>query len=150
MKKRKIALGPGASSLILIVVVLSMCMLAMLTMVSARNDESLSTRSVAMIENVYRLSSVSEEKLAALDGVLARCAKENTSDEAYLAAVEEELPEGMEMDENLVSWTESLNEKNMECVVEILSLSKAENGRFVWKTHRLALDESEEEEDWDW
>ena len=30
MNKRKIALGPGAASLILIVVVLSLCMLAML------------------------------------------------------------------------------------------------------------------------
>ena len=62
----------------------------------------------------------------------------------------ENLPEGMEIDENLVSWTENLNERNMECVVEILSLSEKENGRFVWKTHRLALEDSEEEEDWDW
>ena len=150
MKKRKIALGPGASSLILIVVVLSMCMLAMLTMVSARNDESLSKRSVSMIENVYRLSSDTERELAALDAVLARCAGENTSDEAYLAAVEEDLPEGMEMDGNRVTWTDSLEDRYMECTVEILGLSEAENGRFVWRTHRLTLESAEEEEDWDW
>lgn len=150
MKKRKIALGPGASSLILIVVVLSMCMLSMLTMVSAKNDESLSKRSASMIENVYNLSSVSEAKLAALDAVLVQCAKENTSDEAYLAAIGENLPEGMEMDENTVTWTENLNERNMECIVEILGLSDSQNGRFIWKTHRLTLEESEEEEDWDW
>ena len=125
-------------------------MLAMLTMVSAKNDESLSSRSVAMIENVYELSSMTEEKLATLDTILTRCAKENANDEAYLAAIEENLPDGMEMNGHRVTWTETLDERNMECTVEVLDLSETGNGRFIWKTHRLTLEESEEEEDWDW
>ncbi len=55
MNKRKIALGPGAASLILIVVVLSLCMLAMLAQIGSRNDYSLSSRSAAMITSVYPL-----------------------------------------------------------------------------------------------
>lgn len=112
MKKRKIALGPGASSLILIVVVLSMCMLAVLTMLSAKNDENLSLRSVAMIDNYYHMSSNSEQKLADLDAILAACAADASDDEAYFAAVAEKLPDDMILDDETdedhvyVSWTE--------------------------------------------
>ena len=112
MKKRKIALGPGAASLILIVVVLSMCMLAVLTMLSARNDENLSLRSLAMVTNYYNMSSASEEKLAELDGILVECAAEASDDTAYFEAVAEKLPEDMTFDDETdeghvyVTWTE--------------------------------------------
>ena len=46
MNKRKIAVGPGASSLILIAVVLALSVLTVLTMIAARNDEALAQRSV--------------------------------------------------------------------------------------------------------
>ena len=46
MKKRSsISLGPGAASLILIFVALSMAVLAMLALMTARNDQKLSDRS---------------------------------------------------------------------------------------------------------
>ena len=48
--KRKVALGPGAASLILIVVVLSLCMMAMLTQIGARNDYNLCKRSAEMVQ----------------------------------------------------------------------------------------------------
>ena len=53
MNKRKVALGPGAASLILIVVVLSLAMLAMLMQISSRNDVSLASRSAEMTARVY-------------------------------------------------------------------------------------------------
>ena len=53
--KRKIALGPGAASLILIVVILSLCMLTMLMQIGARNDLSLASRGTEMITRVYEL-----------------------------------------------------------------------------------------------
>ena len=71
MNKRKIALGPGAASLILIVVVLSLCMMAMLTQISARNDYNLCARSAEMVQRVYELNARSEQKLAELDALLA-------------------------------------------------------------------------------
>ena len=49
MNKRKVALGPGSASLILIVVVLSLSMLAMLAQVGVRSDYSLAARSTEMI-----------------------------------------------------------------------------------------------------
>ena len=52
MSRRKIALGPGAASLILIVVVLSLCMMAMLTQISAGNDDNLWSRRAEMVQRV--------------------------------------------------------------------------------------------------
>ena len=241
MKKRKIALGPGAASLILIVVVLSMCMLAVLTILSARNDENLSLRSAAMVSNYYRMSSASEEKLAELDAILVECATEASDDTAYYEAVAEKLPEDMifdsetdedhvyvtwyeknvsqypklteleevldtcaedamneedyinqvtkylpdgmtiDADKKTVTWTEVVDEQEvvctiqiqnyvepqrylwistpfmvnedkriLECIVEVSPLSESE--RFVWKAHRITVEEeeAEEEENWDW
>ena len=71
MNKRKVALGPGAASLILIVVVLSLCMMAMLTQIGARNDYNLCRRSADMVQRVYELNEQSEQKLAELDAVLS-------------------------------------------------------------------------------
>lgn len=146
MKQRKIALGPGAASLILIVVVLSLCMLAMLTLISAKNDYSLSTRSAQMIEQVYLLSANTERKLAELDGILVDCAKEHPETEEYLSAVEENLPEGMEIEEDLVSWYEVLDNRSMECTVRLLP--PGEGKRTEWVAHKLIVEEPGVEE-WD-
>lgn len=146
MKQRKIALGPGAASLILIIVVLSMCVLCMLTYISARNDLSLSTRSVDMIQRVYALNEQSEMTLAALDAVLMECAAQATEDEAYLALVEERLPEGMELDEKAVSWTESEGDRMLRCEVEIAPLGQSP--RLKWTQHALTVETEDEEIIW--
>ncbi|MBQ7865362.1 MAG: hypothetical protein IJ350_03255 [Clostridia bacterium] len=146
MKQRKIALGPGAASLILIIVVLSMCVLCMLTYISARNDLSLSVRSAEMIQRVYALNDASERSLAALDAVLMDCVAQSTEDEAYLALVEETLPEGMELEDNLVSWTESEGDRMLRCVVEIAPLG--ESPRLKWAQHALTVETEDEEIIW--
>ena len=146
MNKRKIAMGPGAASIILIVVTLSLCMLAMLTMLSSRNDLNLSTRSASMIEQVYTLSDRSERTYAELDEILARCRAENTDDEAYLAAVEEQLPEGAELEGDVILWTEPLDNRTLECAVRVLPLEN--ENRAEWVSHKLVVDEPED--DWEW
>ena len=146
MNKRKIALGPGAASLILIVVVLSLCMLAMLAQISSRNDYSLATRSADMITRVYKLSDQSERRMAELDGILARCSKETQDREAYLALVEKNLPEDMTMDGDVVSWTEPLDNRTMNCEVKLLD--PGETPRARWQIYKLMVDEPEEE--WEW
>ncbi len=146
MNKRKIALGPGAASLILIVVVLSLCMLAMLAQISSRNDYSLATRSADMITRVYKLSDQSERRMAELDGILARCGKETQDRETYLALVEKNLPEDMTMDGDVVSWTEPLDNRTMNCEVKLLD--PGETPRARWQIYKLMVDEPEEE--WEW
>ena len=146
MNKRKIALGPGAASLILIVVVLSLCMLAMLAQIGARNDYSLSSRSAEMITRVYELRDQSEHRMAELDAILVRCSAEEQDREAFLAKVEESLPEDMTLDEDVVSWSEPLDNRTMNCEVKILD--PGETHRAKWISYKLKVDEPEE--DWEW
>ena len=145
MNKRKIALGPGAASLILIVVVLSLCMLAMLAQIGARSDYHLASRSAEMITRVYELRDHSEHRMAELDTVLAHCEAEEQDREAFLAMVEENLPEGMTLDGNIVSWSEPLDNRTMNCEVEILDPGGTPRAR--WITYKLKVDEPED--DWE-
>lgn len=146
MSKRKVALGPGAASLILIVVVLSLCMMAMLTQIGSRNDYNLCTRSAEMVQRVYELNAQSEQKLAELDALLVTAQKETADMDAYLEKVEELLPEDMTMDEDKITWTEPLDNRNLECIVQLLP--PGEKQRTKWISHKLIVDEPED--DWEW
>lgn len=142
MKQRKIALGPGAASLILIVVTLSMCVLCMLNYISARDAMSLSRRSAEMIQQVYTLNDESERSLAALDGVLARCSAQADSQEKYMALVGENLPEGMTMENNTVTWTETEGDRVLLCTAQLAPLG--ESPRLSWDAHALTVETEEE------
>ena len=144
MNKRKIALGPGAASLILIVVVLSLCMLAMLTQIAAKNDYNLCTRSAEMVQKVYELNAQSERNFARLDEVLVSARKEATDMQAFLDKVKELLPEGMTLEEDRVTWTEPLDNRNLECIVQLLP--PEETQRAEWISHKLVVEEPED--DW--
>ena len=146
MSKRKVALGPGAASLILIVVVLSLCMMAMLTQISARNDYNLCARSAEMVQRVYELNAQSEGKLAELDKVLVAAQKDTTDMQAYLEKVEELLPEDMTLEEDRITWTEPLDNRSLECIVQLLP--PGEKQRTKWISHKLMVDEPED--DWEW
>ena len=146
MSKRKVALGPGAASLILIVVVLSLCMMAMLTQIGSRNDYNLCTRSAEMVQRVYELNAQSEQKLAELDALLVTAQKEAADMDTYLEKVEELLPEDMTMDEDKITWTEPLDNRNLECIVQLLP--PGEKQRTKWISHKLIVDEPED--DWEW
>ena len=146
MNKRKIALGPGAASLILIVVVLSLCMLAMLTQIAAKNDYNLCARSAEMVQKVYELNAQSEQNYARLDSVLVSARKETTDMQVYLDKVKELLPEGMTMDEDRVTWTEPLDNRNLECIVQLLPIEDTQRAK--WISHKLAVEEPED--DWEW
>ena len=144
MNKRKVALGPGAASLILIIVVLSLCMIAMLTQIAAKNDYNLCTRSADMVQRVYELNAQSEQKMAALDTVLLQARGEAEDMKAYLDKVKEMLPEGMELEEDRITWTEPLDNRNLECIVQLLPLEETQRAK--WISHKLVVEEPED--DW--
>ena len=147
MNKRKVALGPGAASLILIVVVLALCMMAMLTQISARNDYNLCSRSAEMVQRVYELNALSEQKLSELDAILVSARKEaGDSMDAYLEKVEGLLPEDMSLEEDQITWIEPLDNRNLECIVQLLP--PGEKQRTKWISHKLVVDEPED--DWEW
>ena len=148
MNKRKIAVGPGASSLILIAVVLALSVLTVLTMISARSDEALAARSAETRDEVYGLFADGERSLAKLDAVAVSCLAENPEDpDAYYAAVKENLPAGMKMKENLISWTEKRGDRSLECAVRV-NEPGAET-RMAWTKHALAAGDIWEEDGFD-
>ena len=144
MNKRKVALGPGTASLILIIVVLSLCMIAMLTQIAAKNDYNLCARSADMVQRVYELNAQSEQKMAALDTVLLQARGEAEDMKAYLDKVKEMLPEGMELEEDRITWTEPLDNRNLECIVQLLPLEETQRAK--WISHKLVVEEPED--DW--
>ena len=141
-KKSSVSLGPGAPSQILIFVALSMSVLGMLSLMSARNDLALSERSVQVVETVYALNERAEESRRELDCMLAQCASEAT-DADYLNRVAESLPEGVELVDDQLYWTETEGERTLECALTIQPLDGSEYS--VWSCHRLITDLSEED-----
>ena len=134
-RKSNVSFGPGAASLILIVVILSMSVLGMLALMNARNDDRLSSRSIDVIEAGYALTVQAELHFAELDGVAATCAAVSDSDDVYLTAVRGLLPAGMLLDGRNVNWTETDGLRTLACAVELLPMGGQK--RLEWREHRL-------------
>lgn len=135
-RRSRISFGPGAASLILIVVVLSMSVLGILALMNARNDSRLSQRSMQVIEAGYALSAKAEHTLAGLDETAAKCADSAADDAAYAEAVRRALPAGMTLDDDrVIAWTETDGARTLECAVALAPLG--EGTRLNWTKHRL-------------
>lgn len=135
-RKSNVSFGPGAASLILIVVILSMSVLGMLALMNARNDSRLSERAASVVAAGYELSATAERTLAALDNVAMTCGKRAGSDDEYLAAVGLSLPANMTLEGREISWSESDGLRTLDCTVELLPLGGQE--RLSWRKHRLS------------
>ena len=146
MNQREYRIGPGAASLMLLVVVLSMSALGMLAMMSARSDENLSLRSQNVARQVAELNVSAEQSLARLDAVLADAARTAQGEADYLARVEAALAEepeaGMTLLGRTVSWTETNDEgRTLTCAVELQE--RGAFPRYVKAVYRLTTDEGE-------
>lgn len=135
MKKSRISFGPGAASLILIMVVLTMSVLGILSLMSARGDYQFCERSVRVIEAGYALNVRAEEALAELDEIAATAKAEAANDAAWLEAVRAQLPQDMIMEGREILWEETDSLRTLECAVELLPMG--ETARLRWTAHRL-------------
>lgn len=147
MNRKDYHIGPGAASLMLIVVVMGMSVLGVLAMMNARSDNQLSMRGAEVAEQAYGLSSAAERSLAELDAVLLACADKAEDDESWLALVADALPEGMTLSDRTVRWTEEGGERKLNCAVELNDFG--EETRVRWTEHRLMtqLDDMVPQED---
>lgn len=140
MNQREYRIGPGAASLMLLVVVLSMSVLGILALMSARSDENLSLRSAEVARQVAELNVSAERSLAGLDAVLADAARSAQSDEVYLAQIEAALGDGMTLDGRTVSWLEANDEgRTLACAVELEPLGAFP--RYTRTSCQLVIDE---------
>ena len=136
MKDREYRIGPGAVSLLLLVVIVSMSVLGLLALISARGDYKLTDRAEQFAVSAYEASAEAEYELAELDAILVKCMNGAADDEAYLNAVEALLPEGMEIDGRTIYWQkEIVDRRTMVCEVEILPMGSQQ--RFLRKVFRF-------------
>ena len=145
--KSNVSLGPGASTLILIFVTLSLSALGMLSLLTGRNDLRLSERSVQVVQEIYELNERAEERRASLDAVLAGCASTTKDDASYLTAVEAAIPEDIILEDGILCWIEEDGSHMLDCALEISPLSS--EIRTQWVRHNLTA-EIGEDDSWDW
>ena len=135
-RSSRISFGPGAASLILIVVILSMSVLGILSLMNSRNDIRLADRSTQVIQAVYALNAQAEHSFADLDAMAASCAADAKDEDSFLAAMAEKLPSDMTLKDNIVRWTLSDGYRTLECAVKLLP--PGEDKRIIWTDHRLS------------
>ena len=140
-KKSSITLGPGASSLILIFVVLSLTALGMLSLMTSRNDLRLAERSAQVTEAVYALNVRAEERRAELDGIVKSCLENGT-----VAELEDVLPEDVELEDGLLLFTLDDGARMLDCALEIVP--SGEEQRLAWVRYDLTAET--EGDSWNW
>ena len=147
-RKSSVSFGPGASSLILIFVVLAMSVLGMLSLMNSRNDMRLSERSVQVTEAVYALNVQAEEKRAQVEQLLSGLKQSAKTDEEYLEKISQSLPEGMVLEDGVLTWAESDGFRHLSLGLRILPLEQG--GTTQWSCYRLTAETTEEEWEEEW
>lgn len=132
--RKNFRIGPGAASLMLVAVVVALSLLALLSLIEAHGDHKLSVRSIEFAVSEYEASALAEHQLAELDGVLFECGKNAVDYKVYLADVMDNLPDGMIMIDNIISWKVATpNGRVLYCSVSVNDLDSSE--RFTWQEH---------------
>ena len=134
-KKSGISLGPGAPSIILIFVVLSMAALGMLSLMTARSDRKLSERSAEVIEAVYQLNARAEERAMGISEAVRTCAAAQPEPDAFREALSSVLPEGVAWEEDLLCWQEKDESRVLDCAMALEQ--EGERIAAVWRRHNL-------------
>lgn len=139
MNRRRFTIGPGAASLILVIVVLCMSTLGVLALMDARSDLALSRRSMAVAEEIYALNDRAERSLARVDAAAASCPASDP--DAYWKALKAALPDGMTLADGVVSWEERQGMRTLSCAAQISQ--SGEGPRVRWVRHELLTDTEE-------
>lgn len=132
---KRFRLSPGAPSLVLIVVVLSMSIMGMLMFIRTQNDQRLSDRSLLVARADALLMEKAETRYADLDNLTAICKNNTDNDAAFLKAVESALPDGMEMEGRRIFWQEDDQGRVLYAAVDLAPYE--ENERLLWHTRTL-------------
>ena len=152
-KSSRVQMGPGAASLILIFVMLALSILAMLTLINARNDERVSARSARVTEEIYALEARTQLVYAQ---VLEACAQPELEDAlqsggpgeavaAYVNEHAEEMPERLTGEGDTVSWTSEDDERSFDCA---LRLTGDPERPVQWVRHQMTTQIALMEEEW--
>ena len=134
-KRGNLAIGPGAASLILVSVVLSLTVLGRLSLMGAKNDLRLASRSAQVTASVYELNAQAERALSRLD---ARA-------HAALAAGGQLQPEDGEVIDGESSTADFSLTDGVRTLTLTAALPRTAEEHAAWRVHRLAVETEEEE-----
>ena len=140
-----ISIGPGAASLILILVVLCMSILGMLSLVTVRNDERFSDRSIQVAGEIYGLHAQAERMYADIADACSTARQGAADQESYMAALTGSLPGEAALSGDEISFSITGGERILTCAVRVLPLESEKT--IEWITYTMA---KEAEEIWDW
>lgn len=125
-------IGPGAASLIMIVVVLCLTVLSLLALIGARTDYRLAERSREMVTSYYEADARTQRALAALDGALTKARAEHVDEQGYFEAVRHNLPEGWTpVGDALRFAADAGADRALVMAVELLPPDEAERYRVI-------------------
>jgi len=157
MGRKKVAgnvqMGPGTASLILIFVMLALSILAMLTLINAKNDEQTSLRSARVTEAIYELEAQSQRVYAlVLESIeeLDADGKQKPSQlcTAVAQRVNERNTEGnwtLAAQQDTLSWENTDGERTFACV---LRLTGDKEKPAEWVLHQMTAKIAEGEDEW--
>ncbi len=147
MKKRtsSFGLGVGATSILMIFVLLCLVVFAVLSLVSANADWKLSSRLAGRIEAYYNACLQGEELLEQIDSQLASLYEEAEdadgyllSCRSYLSSLDGELTEEEQTGDLLFSFREEITEEQHLAVTLLISVRQAAGEPFyqikTWQT----------------
>ena len=97
-------------------------------------------------EAVYALQTRAEEHRAELEEILAACSEEAEGDDAILAALEQALPEDVELDGRLLLFSEEDGARVLTCALELLPSGSPQ--RTAWAVFDLTAET--EDDSWNW
>ena len=137
-KTSSFSFGPGASSLILIFVVLCMTVLGMLSLLAARNDRNMSARSLEVVQAQYQLNQKAEECRAEIDQILIDCRQNAATMEDYLEAVKQLLPDDTTLVDDQIIFSLTDGSRTLQCRLKLYDLSCPE--RSAWQQHSLTAE----------
>ena len=132
--------------MILIFVVLALSVLGMLSLMNSRSDMRLSERSVQVAEAVYALNVRAEERRAWTEDLLDTLRQETEDADEILDRLSGALPDGMILEDDVMTWTESDGFRQLSLGLKVLP--SGEGSRTRWWVRYSLTSEIAEEEEW--
>ena len=135
-EKGEYRVGVGASSVLMILVVLALTALSLLALGSARNTEALTRRGQQMVVSYYEAAADAQLRLMAADQWLLTARKSAVDEAGYRQALAETLPEGFALTEEGFAFTlDAGNGRRLAVEARITPLAES-GARYVVTRHQ--------------
>ena len=132
MNKYGFRIGPGAASIILVIVVVTMSILGVLALSEAKTEKTLSEKSTQFVKEANLLEYNAQFTVMQLDEIISSAREQSD----FLSYTKETIPENVSMTEDRLSFETSLDgSKFLEITIRILP--DTEDERFEYVSRRI-------------